>query len=44
LLKKYSPDYLDAGLEYTEKFFNKTKVFRIKIESITGKARMTPGE
>ncbi len=39
LLKKYSPEHIDAGLKYTEEFFNRTKVFKIKIESITGKAR-----
>jgi len=39
LLKKYSPDYIKEGLDYIDRLFNKTKVFRISLESITGKAR-----
>ncbi|WPD23457.1 MAG: pyridoxamine 5'-phosphate oxidase family protein [Candidatus Electrothrix scaldis] len=39
LLKKYSPEYINAGLEYTEKFLDKTRVFRMNVASITGKAR-----
>lgn len=39
LIKKYSPEYITKGLEYIDRFFDKTKVFRICLESITGKAR-----
>ena len=39
LIRKYSPDYMAEGLEYIDKLFDRTKVFRILIESITGKAR-----
>lgn len=39
LVRKYSPDYIKEGLEYTDKLIAKTKVFRIRLESITGKAR-----
>ncbi|MEI6165555.1 MAG: pyridoxamine 5'-phosphate oxidase family protein [bacterium] len=39
LLEKYSPGYLKEGLEYVDAFIDKTKVFRIRVESITGKAR-----
>lgn len=39
LVRKYSPDYVQEGLEYIDKLIDKTKVFRICLESITGKAR-----
>lgn len=39
LLRKYSPDYVREGLDYIDKLIDKTKVFRIRLESITGKAR-----
>lgn len=39
LLQKYSPGYMREGLEYIDKLFDQTRVFRIQIESITGKAR-----
>ncbi|MEI7729055.1 MAG: pyridoxamine 5'-phosphate oxidase family protein [Verrucomicrobiota bacterium] len=39
LVRKYSPDYVKEGLEYIDKLIAKTKVFRIRLESITGKAR-----
>ncbi len=39
LLRKYSPDYFQKGLEYIDKLIDKAKVFRICIESVTGKAR-----
>ena len=38
-LKKYSPEHMDAGLKYIATLFDKTKVFRMDIESLTGKAR-----
>lgn len=39
LLRKYSPDDIKEGLEYIDRFFDKTRVFRVCLESITGKAR-----
>ena len=39
LVRKYSPDFVKEGLEYIDKFIDKTKVFRIRLASITGKAR-----
>ncbi len=38
LLKKYSPTYIKNGLKSIDKLNEKTKVFKIKIESMTGKA------
>ena len=38
LVRKYSPDCIKEGLEYIDKRIDKTKVFRIRLESITGKA------
>ncbi len=40
LIRKYSPGYVPEGLEYIEKLIDKTKVFRIRLDSITGKARV----
>jgi len=40
LVRKYSPAYVNEGLEYIDKLIAKTKVFRIRLESITGKARI----
>lgn len=39
LVGKYSPNYIKEGLEYIDKRIDKTRVFRIRLESITGKAR-----
>jgi nitroimidazol reductase NimA-like FMN-containing flavoprotein (pyridoxamine 5'-phosphate oxidase superfamily) len=39
LLKKYSPDFLKEGKEYIESMNDITKVFIIRIEHISGKAR-----
>ena len=39
LVRKYSPDHFTQGLEYIDGFADKTRVFRIRLESITGKAR-----
>lgn len=38
-LFKYSRDFIAEGKRYIEKLREKTKVFRISIDSITGKAR-----
>ncbi len=39
LVTKYSTEFSDQGLEYIQKLTHKTKVCRITIESISGKAR-----
>ncbi len=39
LIKKYSPSFIKKGIKYIEKEIDRTKVFKIKIEKITGKAR-----
>lgn len=38
-IHKYSKDFISEGLEYIEKLKNKARVFKISIESISGKAR-----
>jgi len=39
LVHKYSADFIHEGLEYIEKRKDKTRVFKISIVSISGKAR-----
>lgn len=39
LIEKYSPEYLDSGMQYINRALNKTKVIKIECENITGKAR-----
>jgi len=39
MLKKYSSNYFEKGLEYIETLKGKTRVFRISIKKLTGKAR-----
>lgn len=39
LLKKYSPDFMDKGLRYIKGDGDKARVYKIVIESMTGKAR-----
>lgn len=39
LIHKYSKNFVNDGLKYIEKLKNKTRVFKISIESISGKAR-----
>jgi len=39
LVNKYSQDFVSQGLEYIKKLKDKTRVFKISIESISGKAR-----
>jgi nitroimidazol reductase NimA-like FMN-containing flavoprotein (pyridoxamine 5'-phosphate oxidase superfamily) len=39
LIKKYSPDHLEAGFAYARKSGEKTKVYKIAIHDICGKAR-----
>jgi len=39
MLSKYSRNFFENGLEYIEKLKEKTRVFRIDIKRVTGKAR-----
>lgn len=38
LIKKYSPDFYESGLEYIERDINRTTVIGIEIMHVTGKA------
>ena len=38
LIKKYSPEHIPRGIVNIDKLFDKAKVFKISIDSITGKA------
>ena len=39
LIEKYSPDYMEKGHKYVEKSHGSTRVFRIDIDYMTGKAQ-----
>jgi len=39
LIHKYSEDYLSQGMRYIDEMRDKSRVFKISIESISGKAR-----
>lgn len=39
LLHKYAPKFFKKGLKYIEDFKDKTRVFKISIEALSGKAR-----
>jgi nitroimidazol reductase NimA-like FMN-containing flavoprotein (pyridoxamine 5'-phosphate oxidase superfamily) len=39
MLHKYSPDYFDKGIKYIEGLKEKTRVFKITVNTLTGKAR-----
>jgi uncharacterized protein len=39
LVHKYSANYVSAGLDYIEKLKGQARIFKISIESISGKAR-----
>lgn len=38
IVNKYSADYVQAGKSYMKKYWDETKVFKIKIDHLTGKA------
>lgn len=40
IIKKYSKDYVEQGEKYIEKAKAATKVFKINIEHMTGKAQI----
>lgn len=39
-IKKYSPEFYEAGLRYIDNAFGKTKVLKIVVRNMTGKARL----
>lgn len=39
LVRKYSPDFIPEGVLYIEKLKDKTRVFKITIDKISGKAK-----
>ena len=39
LVRKYSPEFFDKGIKYIEGLREKTRVFKIMINALTGKAR-----
>jgi len=39
LLQKYSPEFIDKGIKYIEDLNEKTRVFKITINKLAGKAR-----
>ena len=39
LIEKYSCDFVPEGNEYIDKFYDKVKVIKLRVDSITGKAR-----
>ncbi len=40
ILNKYSADYIEAGKNYMKKYWDETKVIKIQIDHLTGKARV----
>jgi len=41
LIEKYSPEFVSEGGAYIEKFDNQTRVVRVTIEKMTGKAKFS---
>jgi hypothetical protein len=39
LLQKYSSNYMESGFKYIDKLTDKTKVFEIEIQNISGKTQ-----
>lgn len=40
LIRKYSQGFVEEGLQYIQKLNDRTRVFKIVIETVTGKARV----
>jgi nitroimidazol reductase NimA-like FMN-containing flavoprotein (pyridoxamine 5'-phosphate oxidase superfamily) len=40
MIQKYSPDFYESGLRYIDNAFESTKVLKIEVSKITGKARL----
>jgi len=39
IIEKYSADYIEESKEYIKRYFDRVKVIRLSIETLTGKAR-----
>lgn len=39
LVRKYAPDHFQKGLDYIDKLIDTARVFKINLETLTGKAR-----
>jgi len=39
IVKKYSPGFVQEGIQYIDKLFDKTKIVKIPVDYITGKSR-----
>lgn len=42
LIEKYSPDFIEEGAAYIEKFDSQTCVVRVEIDRISGKSKISP--
>ena len=40
IINKYSADYVKAGKNYMKKYWDETRVFKIEINHLTGKAHV----
>jgi nitroimidazol reductase NimA-like FMN-containing flavoprotein (pyridoxamine 5'-phosphate oxidase superfamily) len=40
MVKKYNPDFYEAGVQYIDNAFEKAKVLKIEVCKMTGKARL----
>lgn len=38
-IKKYSPEFMNEGIEYINKLYDRVKILKLSIDTITGKAR-----
>lgn len=39
IIKKYSSDFIEEGVEYINRLYERVKVLKLSIETITGKSR-----
>lgn len=39
IIEKYSPEYIESGMEYIKRAADRTRVIKVSIENICGKAR-----
>lgn len=39
LIRKYSPDYIEAGMKYIENALDKVDVLKLRVDELTGKGR-----
>lgn len=41
ILHKYSPDFIESGMKYIDRAFDKIHVLKFEMEEMTGKGRKT---